>query len=126
MRRASIYVFAAAFAAATLAAWIYTEVAPEKLGVCHEVALYIGSKPTVRDCQPLEAAWFAIPIGLLAVLVPLLLSWSGDAEVVIPFFGKNIEVRRANKAAEVLAERPPIAERGSEWLQTLEDGSPDT
>lgn len=123
MRRSLIYLFAVAAAAAILAGWVYTDVAPEQFGVCRDVALSIGSRPTVRDCEPLEAAWFAVPIGVLAVLVPLLLSWSGDAEVVIPFFGRSIQVRQANKAAEMIAERPPIRERGSDWLQTLEDES---
>jgi hypothetical protein len=109
---------------ATVGAWIYTLVDPTRFGVCHIVPLYFGHQPSVRDCQPIEVAFFAVPIGVIALLIPFMLYLAGDAEVSIPFFGKTLLLTRQARQVGQLFDVADLGERGEAWLETLGEEEP--
>jgi|HubBroStandDraft_2_1064218.scaffolds.fasta_scaffold65439_2 hypothetical protein len=125
MRRVLVLIVGVALVLATLGAWLYTLLDPDRFGECHSVALYLGRQATIRDCQPYQTTLFAVPIGLIAVLFPFLLYLTGDTNVEFPFFGKTVLVtRRGKEAVEVLQAGPDLDQRGHEWLEVLSEDAP--
>lgn len=127
MRRGAVVTLGLLIAVATVGAWVYTLVDPTRFGVCHIVPLYLGNKPTVRDCQPFEVAVFAVPVGVIALLVPFMLYLTGDAEVSIPFFGRTLLLRRLTRQAQDVGQAVDVAAldaRGDQWLEMLAEEEP--
>jgi hypothetical protein len=112
--------------------WLFSHIAPEDFGSCHDVAAYLGQSPTIRDCQPYEATEFAVPLAVVAALVPLLLVAAGDepeAEIPVPaWLGIKLFYRRRIEAATTDLEEaaPTLDERLQEYLQTLPGGGEGT
>jgi hypothetical protein len=83
------------------AAWVYSQVEPQSLGSCHEIALYVGSNPTARDCQPYGAPELAIAVGALLGFWVLL----GGGDVSLPIPGMSgLVLTRTRRAKEVVDE----------------------
>ncbi len=72
--------FAIAFIAISFG-WVYSHIAPEHFGSCHDIALYNGTKPTARDCEPLAASDFALLIGVVFAFLIL----TGKASSALQF-----------------------------------------
>jgi hypothetical protein len=110
--------------------WLFSHVSPGDFGSCHRVALYLGPNPTIRDCQPYEATDFAVPLAVVAILVPLLLVVGGDgdtqAEIPLPSWlgGRLLLTRRAEAATTELIESGASLDlRGQEYLETIRGGA---
>jgi hypothetical protein len=117
VRRYAVLVIGLLLVLATLGAWLYSLLNPQGFGLCHPIALYIGRTPTVQDCQSYEPTVFAVPIALIAIVVPILLYLAGDADVEFPFLGKTVLVTRSGKqASEMLPTPYDLEQRGDEWL----------
>jgi hypothetical protein len=87
-----------------LGLWVVTHVSPDTVGDCHRIAVFIGPKPTVKDCEPLGAGDFGVIFGLGAMLVLLL---SGEP-LTTPF--GTLRRRSIKDAAQVLdSEGSPAA-----------------
>lgn len=115
---------------ATAGMWLFSHIAPENFGSCHIVALYVGSNPTIRDCQPFEATDFAVPLAAIAVFVPLMLVITDDgdtqAEIPLPSWlgGKLLLTRRVEAVTTDLAVSvSSLDERGQEYLETIRGGA---
>jgi hypothetical protein len=93
------FVLALAFLAVG-AGWVYSHLAPEQFGVCHEVALHVGNRPTARECQAYASTDFAVPLVLIALGVLLV---SRDDIKFSSFFG-SFERTREKEAAKTLLE----------------------
>lgn len=106
---------------ATGGLWLYSHISPEHFGSCHEIALYIGDKPTLRECQPYDPAEFAVPLALVAILAPLILYFAGEVErLEFPVFGRKwVVTRKGKEAAEELPAIPDVDQRGGEWLEAV-------
>jgi hypothetical protein len=104
-------------ALATAAAWVLTHVAPGTFGICHTVALYFGSKPSARDCEPYAAADFAVAVAIIPILaaVGLLISGEGDLEWKLPF-GTKLHLTAKGTAAAQALKASDLEERADAYL----------
>jgi hypothetical protein len=117
--------FALATALLTVGAlWLFSHWHPEQFGACHAIVTQFGPHPTIRECDAYNTADFAVPLGLIAIVV-LAMSGDGDFKFTIPGFGTFERTRAGKKAAKVLQEdAPELDRRGEEFLETLKPKSP--
>jgi hypothetical protein len=113
------WLFGIAFAA-LLGLWLFSHVAPTRFGECREVAVTIGSSPTVRDCQPYGSSDFGIVLAILAALFFFSTGDAGDVEISIPGFGTWKKTGKAREAASLLKEESPtLDKRTIDFLEGL-------
>lgn len=102
------------------AAWLYSHVSPERFGSCHEVALNIGHRPSIRECHPYGTSDFAVPLALV-VIIAFGLGGDSDIAFTIPGLGTFERTRRAKRAARVLEqEGEDLERRGREFVESVE------
>lgn len=103
------------------ASWVYSHVAPRQFGSCHDVALYFGPHPSVRDCDPYGTSDFAVPFGVILAL--FVITGDGDVSFTIPGVGRFERTRQAKEAAKSLREDPDLDARlaiFSAYLEALD------
>jgi hypothetical protein len=50
---------------AVVGAWFYSQLDPQHLGACHDIALYFGKHSTGRDCAPYGTTDLVIIVGVI-------------------------------------------------------------
>jgi hypothetical protein len=63
-------------------AWFYSQLEPQHLGACHDIALYFGKHPTARDCAPYGATDLVIIVGVIMAF--WILVTRGEVPLKIP------------------------------------------
>jgi hypothetical protein len=98
--------------------WLYSHIWPDSFGTCHEVAMNLGEKASIRECQAYATTDFVVPLGI--AVLGLLLLGAADIKLTIPGFGTIERTREGKQAAGVLKqENSTMDERGEKFLEGL-------
>jgi hypothetical protein len=104
-------------------AWIYSQIDPQSLGVCHEIALYFGKHPTARDCGPYSAPDLVIAVG--AIMAFWVLVTGGEVPFTIPGLPPLVVARRAKETAnELRGEADALEQRLEDYVRFRDSVAP--
>ncbi len=86
--------------------WLYSHVSPDSFGSCRQVALSIGTKPTIKECQAYGTSDFLLPLAIVTVLL-IVFSGEGVITLTIPFLGelKKTPTPKEQKAVKIVEEQ---------------------
>jgi hypothetical protein len=94
--------------------WVASHVDPEEFGTCHTVVLQVGDEPTASECDPYNAADFAIPIGVVVLLIFVL-----SEDVMKLGIPGVFTLERAKKEKEAKKAAQSLDEEASDRLRRI-------
>jgi hypothetical protein len=82
---------------AVVVAWVYSQVDPQRIGVCHDVAMYFGRYAWLPDCTPYGAPDLAIAVTV--ILTVWFLVTDGEVPFALPGMPQMVITRKKGRPA---------------------------